>query len=72
MLHYLPHHCTHNSSLFLILAFYIPPKIEQSTNHGGTFIFKGDDLIFAHYDESPGTHYEPSTSVDMAIREATR
>jgi len=53
-------------------AVYIPPKIEQSTNHGGTFIFNGDDTVFAHYDESPGTHADTFDVVDRAIREATK
>lgn len=56
--------------LFQVLGnwkVYIPPKIEQSTNHGGTFIFKGDDVVFAHYDESPGTHADTYDVVDMAI-----
>jgi len=50
-------------------AVYVPPKIEQSTNHGGTFIFKGDAIIFAHYDESPGTHADTFESIDMAIKQ---
>ena len=50
----------------------MPPKIEQSTNHGGTFILRGDDVLFAHYDESPGTHYDTFDSVDRAIRAATK
>jgi len=53
-------------------AAYVPPKIEQSTNHGGTFIFNGDDAMFAHYDESPGTHADASDVVDRTIREATK
>mmetsp|Transcript_21770 Transcript_21770/g.45967 ORF Transcript_21770/g.45967 Transcript_21770/m.45967 type:complete len:135 (-) Transcript_21770:226-630(-) len=53
-------------------AVYIPPKIEQSTNHGGTFIFNGDNTIFAHYDQSPGTHADTFDVVDMAICEATK
>jgi len=53
-------------------AAYLPPKIEQSTNHGGTFIFNGDDVIFAHYDQSPGTHADIFESAGMAIREATK
>ena len=44
----------------------------QSTNHGGTFIFNGDETVFAHYDESPGTHADAFESVDLAIREANR
>ena len=58
-------------------AFYIPPKLEQATIHGGTFVLsrRGTSssigLVFAHYDESPGTHADPSMVVDIAIREAT-
>ena len=53
-------------------AVYVPPKIEQSTNHGGTFIFKGDDVIFAHYDESPGTHADTFEVIDLAINSARK
>mmetsp|Transcript_18360 Transcript_18360/g.33137 ORF Transcript_18360/g.33137 Transcript_18360/m.33137 type:complete len:99 (-) Transcript_18360:373-669(-) len=53
-------------------AVYVPPKLEQSTNHGGTFIFNGDDTVFAHYDESPGTHADAFDAVDRAVREATK
>ena len=49
---------------------YIPPKIEQSTNHGGTFIFNGEGVVFAHYDESPGTHADANESIDLALRAA--
>lgn len=59
-------------SLFEVLgkwsdAVYIPPKFEQSTNHGGTFLFRDNEVLFAHYDESPGTHYDPNEAVKMAI-----
>lgn len=47
---------------------YIPPKIEQSTNHGGTFIFNDESVIFAHYDESPGTHADTTESVELALQ----
>jgi len=62
-------------SLFEVLgkwkdAVYIPPKIEQSTNHGGTFIFRDEEVLFAHYDESPGTHYDPNEAVRLAIEAA--
>ncbi|KAL9189424.1 hypothetical protein ACHAXT_009099 [Thalassiosira profunda] len=53
-------------------AVYIPPKLEQSTNHGGTFIFNGDDVVFAHYDESPGTHADTCEAVEMAIEAANK
>ncbi|KAL7488818.1 hypothetical protein ACHAW6_014446 [Cyclotella cf. meneghiniana] len=51
-------------------AVYIPPKIEQSTNHGGTFIFNGENVIFAHYDESPGTHADTYEAVTIALQTA--
>ena len=51
-------------------AVYIPPKIEQSTNHGGTFIFNGENVVFAHYDESPGTHADTNESVRIALQTA--
>ena len=54
-----------------IAAFYIPPKLEQATIHGGTFVLSPSSVVFAHYDESPGTHADPSVAVDIAIREAT-
>jgi len=53
-------------------AIFIPPKIEQSTIHGGTFVLSPTSVVFAHYDESPGTHADPYAVVDIAIREATR
>ena len=56
--------------LLSIAAIYIPPKLEQSTNHGGTFIFDGEKVVFAHYDESPGTHADTYEAVEMAIEAA--
>jgi len=53
-------------------AVYAPPKLEQSTNHGGTFIFDGDDIVFAHYDESPGTHADTYEALDIAMNVANK
>lgn len=53
-------------------AVYMPPKLEQSTNHGGTFIFDGDDVVFAHYDESPGTHADTYEVLDLAVNTANK
>lgn len=61
---------TSDCGIRLKTAFFIPPKIEQSTNHGGTFIFSSSSVIFAHYDEAPGTHAVTFEVVDLAIREA--
>ncbi|KAL7509233.1 hypothetical protein ACHAXN_007151 [Cyclotella atomus] len=60
-------------SLFEVLgkwkdAVYIPPKLEQSTNHGGTFIFNGENVVFVHYDESPGTHADTEETVALALK----
>ena len=58
--------------MILFLAVYMPPKLEQSTNHGGTFIFDGDDVVFAHYDESPGTHADTYEVLDLAVNTANK
>jgi hypothetical protein len=42
---------------------YIPPKQSQAFNQGGTFVFAGDQTLFAHYDESTGAH----SDIDMVI-----
>jgi hypothetical protein len=39
-----------------LLAFYIPPKNDQAFLQGGTFVFKGDVTIYAHYDHSTAAH----------------
>ena len=47
-------------------AVYIPPKLEQGFNQGGTFVFDGADTIFAHYDESVGDHADIETVINLA------
>lgn len=47
-------------------AFFIPPKQEQAFLQGGTFIFKGDKTLFAHYDESTAAHASLEEVVKMA------
>jgi hypothetical protein len=37
-------------------AFFIPPKQDQAFLQGGTFVFSGNETIFAHYDPSTGAH----------------
>ena len=59
-----------STTQFQYKAVYIPPKMEQSTNHGGTFIFNGENVVFAHYDESPGTHADTYEAVSIAIQTA--
>ena len=37
---------------------WIPPKLEQSLQQGGAFVFKGKTAVFEHYDEATGAHAE--------------
>ena len=39
-------------------AAWIPPKIEQSLQQGGAFVFRGREAVFEHYDEATGAHAE--------------
>jgi len=52
-------------------AVYVPPKGDQATNQGGTFVFDGDRVVFAHYDESPGTHADTYETIKLALDIAT-
>lgn len=44
--------------------------MDQATNQGGTFIFNGNNVVFAHYDESPGTHADTFDTIKIAIQSA--
>jgi hypothetical protein len=57
-----------------VKAFYIPPKIEQLTIHGGTFVLSpsASSIMFVHHDESPGTHADTSVVVDIPISKVTK
>jgi len=35
---------------------WIPPKLEQSLQQGGAFVFRGRSAVFEHYDEATGAH----------------
>ena len=37
---------------------WIPPKLEQSLQQGGSFVFRGREAVFEHYDEATGAHAE--------------
>ena len=37
---------------------WIPPKLEQSLQQGGAFVFRGREAVLEHYDESTGAHVE--------------
>lgn len=49
-------------------AVYTPPKQEQAYNQGGTFIFDGEETVFAHYDASTGAHSNIEEVIDLAKR----
>lgn len=49
-------------------ALFIPPKQAQALLQGGTFVFKGADTLFAHYDPSTAAH----ASIDRVLEIATR
>lgn len=51
-------------------AIYVPPETTQAFQHGGAFIFKGLDTVFAHYDGSTGTHIEVRDIVERALNAA--
>ncbi|CAJ1964945.1 unnamed protein product [Cylindrotheca closterium] len=51
-------------------AFYIPPKQEQAFYQGGTFLFSGDQTVYAHYDEATAAHAVPDEMIEMAVKTA--
>lgn len=50
----------------LPVGFFIPPRQDQAFNQGGTFIFDGDQTVFAHYDEGTGAHSDIQEVIDYA------
>jgi len=46
-------------------AIYLPPKQDQAFSQGGTFVFDGEETIFAHYDESTGAHSNIQQVIDL-------
>jgi AhpC/TSA antioxidant enzyme len=44
-------HSTYNFS-----AIFVPPKQAQALLQGGTFVFRGNDTLYAHYDPSTAAH----------------
>lgn len=48
-------------------AVYMPPKQEQAFQQGGTFVFKGRDTLYAHYDASTGAHLSVENAVQIAV-----
>lgn len=48
-------------------AVFLPPKQEQALQQGGTFVFKGRDTLYAHYDASTGAHISVDNAVQRAV-----
>mmetsp|Transcript_9912 Transcript_9912/g.13800 ORF Transcript_9912/g.13800 Transcript_9912/m.13800 type:complete len:82 (-) Transcript_9912:269-514(-) len=46
---------------------WIPPKLEQGLQQGGTFVFNGKDEVFQHYDPSTGAHADLSEVLSAAL-----
>jgi len=60
------------SGLFDVLskwknAVYIPPKTTQAFQQGGTFIFRGGNTLYAHYDGGSGAHADIDTVVEQVL-----
>lgn len=55
-------------------AVYVPPKLGQAFNQGGTFVLNHDQraVVFAHYDEAVGAHAEHDYVTELATAEATK
>ena len=48
-------------------AFYIPPKQQQALYQGGSFVFDGENTVFAHYDESTAAHAPIDRVMKLAL-----
>jgi len=51
---------------------WIPPKLDQGLQQGGTFVFDGSVEAFAHYDPSTGAHADLNAVVTAALAAADR
>ena len=47
-------------------AAYVPPKRGQAFNQGGTFVFRGENTVYAHYDEATSAHANIETVLRLA------
>lgn len=52
-------------------AAYVPPKRGQAFNQGGTFVFRGENTIYAHYDEATSAHADMATVIERAKEAST-
>jgi AhpC/TSA antioxidant enzyme len=53
-------------------AFFIPPKPDQAFLQGGTFVFDGNETIFAHYDPSTGAHAPVEQVMEIMQRQVDK
>jgi hypothetical protein len=49
-----------------VAATGIPPKLEQSLQQGGAFVFRGSEALLQHYDEGTGAHVELAALLSAA------
>ena len=47
-------------------AIYVPPTPDQAFLQGGTFVFRGSQTLFAHYDPSTAAHASIEEVMDVA------
>lgn len=50
---------------------WIPPKLEQGLQQGGTFVYLGSQEVFSHYDPSTGAHADLNTVLKVALEAAS-
>lgn len=49
---------------------WIPPKLEQGLQQGGTFVFRGDQEAFGYKDPSTGAHASLNDVIAVALDQA--
>lgn len=49
---------------------WIPPKLEQGLQQGGTFVFLGSQEVFSYYDPSTGAHADLNEVLKYALEAA--
>ena len=52
-------------------AIYIPPERDQAFLQGGTFVFSGEQTLFAHYDPSTASHASIDGTIAFAEKSIT-
>ena len=46
---------------------WIPPKLDQGLQQGGMFVFRGDQVLFSHFDPATGAHADIATVLSVAL-----